>query len=142
MGYLQLNNPEKALEYMQKALRGIQNEQKLGQIPNEIFGTILLNWVNCLRKEQIKTTINYPESMKEQGYWLNNWFDEYAVGFYGYTIECLESIKAENESLQASHAELILEGRLACSFRLLRRGIPLQEIKFTTDNQGFLKEKK
>lgn len=142
MGYLQLNNPDKALEYMRKALQGIQNEQKIGQISNDIFGAILLGWVNHLRKEEINTTINYPESMKEQDYWQNNWFDEYAEAFYGYTIECMESIKEENKSLKESHAEIVFEGRLSCSFRFLREGIPLKEIKFLTDNYGILKEKK
>jgi hypothetical protein len=143
MGYLQLNNPDKALEYMRKALQGIRNEQKIGQIFNEIFGVIFLGWVTRLRQQEIKTTISYPETMIEPSYWQDNWFDEYAEAFYGYTMECVESINNENSGLlKESYAEIILEGQLSCTFRFLREGVLLREILFETNNQGNLKEKK
>jgi hypothetical protein len=143
MGYLQLNNPDKALEYMNKALQGIQNEQKIGQISNDIFRAILLGWVTRLRQQEIKTTISYPEIIKEQSYWQNNWFDEYAEAFYGYTMECMESMNIESSGLlKESHAEIILEGQLSCSFKFLREGVLLKEIQFETGNYGSLKEKK
>jgi hypothetical protein len=137
MGYLQLNNPDKALEYMRKALQGIQNEQKIGQISNDILGAILLGWVNRLRQQEINTTIDYPETMKEQGYWQDNWFDEYAEAFYGYTMECMESIDLENSGLlKECCAEIILEGQLSCCFRFLREGVRLREIRFAPNNPG------
>lgn len=143
MGYLQLNNPDKALEYMRKALREIQNEQKIGQISNDIFGAILLGWVTRLRQLEIKTIISYPETMKEQSCWQDNWFDEYTEAFYGYTMECMESINIESSVLlKESYAEIILEGQLSCSFRFLREGVLLREIRFVTNNYGNLKEKK
>jgi hypothetical protein len=135
MGYLQLNNPDKALEYMRKALREIQNEQKIGQISNDIFGAILLGWVTRLRQLEIKTIISYPETMKEQSCWQDNWFDEYTEAFYGYTMECMESINIESSGLlKESYAEIILEGQLSCSFRFLREGVLLREIRFVTNN--------
>ena len=128
MGYLQLSNPKKALDYMHRALQGTQNEQMIGQIPEEIFGAILLGWVIRLRQEGINTTVSYPEIMKEQSFWLDYWLEEYAEAFYGYTIECVEcSTVQSNELAEESYAEIILEEGLSCSFRFFRGGKLLQE---------------
>lgn len=137
MGYLQLNNPDKALEYMRKALQGIQNEQKIGQISHDVLGVILLGWINRLRRQEINITVNYPETMKEQSYWQDSWFDEYTEAFYGYTMECMESIEVENSGLwKECCAEIILEEQFSCCFRFLREGVLLREIRFDTNNSG------
>ncbi|MFZ3101998.1 MAG: Spo0B domain-containing protein [Desulfitobacteriaceae bacterium] len=128
MGYLQLNNPKKALEYMHRALQGMENEQKIGQIPEDIFGAILLGWVTRLRQAGINTTVSYPDIMKEQSFWLDYWLEEYAEAFYGYTIDCVESITIQsNEVSQESCAEIILGEGLACGFRFFRGGKLLRE---------------
>ncbi len=136
MGYLQLNNPNRALEYMHKALQGMQNEQMIGQIPEEIFGAILLGWVTRLRQAGINIAVSYPETMKEQSFWQDYWLEEYAEAFYGYTIECVESITVQsNELSQESCAEIILEEGLSCNFRVLREGTLLQEKRIRLKNE-------
>ncbi len=136
MGYLQLNNPNKALDYMHRALQGIENEQKMGQIPEEVFGAILLGWLTRLRQEGINTTVSYPEIMKEQSFWRDYWREEYAEAFYGYTIECVESTTVQtDELLEERCAEIILEEGFSCSFRFLTRGILLQEKRINLVNQ-------
>ncbi|MHB8125922.1 MAG: Spo0B domain-containing protein [Desulfitobacteriaceae bacterium] len=135
MGYLQLNNPSKALEYMHKALQGMQIEQVIGQIPKDTIVAILLGWVNRLRQEGINTTVSYPEKMKERSFWQDYWLEEYAEAFYGYTKECVESTSVvSNELSEESCAEIILEERLFCSFRFLRGGVLLQEKTFKLIN--------
>lgn len=128
MGYLQLNNPVKALDYMRGALQGIENEQKIGQIPEDFFAAILLGWVIRLTQAGIRTTIGYPDKMKEQSFWRDNWIEEYAEAFYGYTIECVEGTNVKGKELaEEICAEIILEERLSCLFRVRRGGIIVQE---------------
>lgn len=128
MGYLQINKPDRALQYMRQSLQEIENEQKIAQIPEDILGAILLGWVTRLRKEGIRSTISFPDVMKDQNYWLNNWFEEQAEAFYSYTTECPEVESAgSNQPEQEKYAEIILEEEFTCTFRLLRAGVLLQE---------------
>ena len=136
MGYLQLNNPDKALDYMRRALQGIENEQKIGQIPEDIFAAILLGWLIRLNQEGIKTSVSYPEVMKEQSFWLNYRSEEYAEAFYGYTIECVESTSVQSKELSEEIcAEIILDEGLACLFRVLSEGKLLLEKKLELINE-------
>lgn len=128
MGYLQIKNPDKALEYMRKSLQEFHNEQKIGQIPEDILGAILLGWINRLKNENIKTFISYPEILKDQSYWQDNWFEEYAEAFYGYTIECMESTAGHiNKLTTDSYAEISLEEGISCIFRLVSDGVLVKE---------------
>jgi hypothetical protein len=128
MGYLQINKPDRALQYMRQSLQETENEQKIAQIPEDILGAILLGWVIRLRKEGIRLTISYPDIMKDQNYWQNNWFEEQAEAFYSYTKECPEVESAENNlPEQDKYAEIILEEEFTCIFRFLKAGVLLQE---------------
>jgi hypothetical protein len=128
MGYLQINKPEKVLEYMRQFLQEIENEHKIAQIPEDILGAILLGWFTRLKKEGIRFTISYPEVMKEQKYWQDNWFEEHAEAFYAYVRECPKALTAEsNQPEKEIQAEIILEEEFTCIFRLLKAGVLLQE---------------
>ncbi|WP_407306952.1 Spo0B domain-containing protein [Desulfosporosinus sp. SB140] len=89
MGNLQLQQPEKALGYMRELIRP-QEEQKAGQIPVPVLSAILLSWIIRLRQNNVVTTLDYPEEMKLEDFWLNHWREEYGMGLFGYTRECLE----------------------------------------------------
>lgn len=119
-GYLQLQQPEKALAYMKKMLTVQVQEQKIAQIPEPALAAILLTLIIELRQREIPATLDFPEEMKKIDYWQDHWQKEYAAGLYGYTKECLEAtLKAKQLSGITAEVYLFDEpGGLACQIIL------------------------
>lgn len=138
MGNIQLNQPEKALAYMREVIAKPEQEQKIAQIPEPQIGAILLGFIIRLRQENILTTIDFPEEMKQKDYWQGHWREEYMEAFYGYTRKWMEVSLREKQS-QELNAEIFLydEPRgLSCQFILLdEENVILDEMaKFSADS--------
>lgn len=100
MGYLQLGKADRALEYMRKGLQGLEAEQKIGQIPQEMVSAILLGFVISLRKEEIPVEVKLNERWKEATFWQEFWREEYGEALYGYTRECLTYLLERSKGLK------------------------------------------
>lgn len=120
MGYLQLGKSEKALEYMRKAIRGLEAEQAAGQIPHETAGAIILGFIISLRKEEIPVDFYLEKQMKTEIYWKEFWQEEYGQALYGYTKECTQILCEKNRGADEVYPDvyLNLEGCNGFSFYL------------------------
>lgn len=125
MGYLQLNQGEKALTYMQDALTGLEEEQKIAHILEPQLAAILLSFLIGLRLEGVAVTLDFPDEMKGELYWETHWRKEYAEAFYGYTRTWLEKaslyVGLQQKTLNALMGEIYLfsePGGLAGQFIL------------------------
>ena len=73
MGYLQLGKTDRALLYMQEGVAGLESEQLIGQIPQEIVASSLLGFVIALRKEGLWVEIELENSLKREAFWQEFW---------------------------------------------------------------------
>ena len=131
-GYIQLNMPEKALEYMDEALLELLPQQNISRIAEKTIVAILLNLYFRLHKLGIGMEIKYPEEMKNEEFWTARWQAEYADSFYGYTMECVESIPQELDFLD-SLAEIVLsstEQGFSFEFKLYREQEQIKQKSF------------
>ena len=122
-GYIQLNMPEKALDYLDQTITELVPQQLIYKISQKTLIAILLGLFFRLRMKGVNMSIDIPQEMREDEYWQNNWQEEYAEQFYGYTKECLNSLPEEID-----HSELLAEVELTalphgfgCEFRVWRR---------------------
>ncbi|AFM43093.1 hypothetical protein Desaci_4236 [Desulfosporosinus acidiphilus SJ4] len=106
MGNIQLQQPEKALEYIRDLIKP-QEEQKIGLIPAPVLAAILLGWAIRLRLLNIRTSVNYPDDMRLEDFWQDHWQKEYGESLFGYTRECLEAAEQFN-GLPDMNAEVYL----------------------------------
>ena len=116
MGNLQLQQPEKALAYMRETVAVPEQEQKIALIQEPALAAILLGLIIRLRQVGITATLDFPEGMKKEEFWLDHWREEYVAGLYGYTRECLE-VSSQSRLLINVTAEVYLfeePGGLAC----------------------------
>ena len=116
MGNLQLNQPEKALSYMRETITVQEQEQKIGHIQEPALAAVLLGLMIGLRQQGIAATLDFPEGMKREDFWLEHWREEYLEGLYGYTRECLAE-SSQSRGLLNIMAEVYLyeeSGGLAC----------------------------
>ena len=137
MGYLQLEQGDKALGYMREALGGLTAEQKVGQLAHPIAAAILLGMVIRLRSEEITARLQFPAEMTEERFWQDNWRQEYAPAFYGYTKKCVEGavLRAKKEKGRMG-AEIVLDkqdGVISCDFVLTCREIVLWQAAWRTE---------
>ncbi|MDR3600014.1 MAG: Spo0B domain-containing protein [Desulfosporosinus sp.] len=121
MGNIQLNQPKKALEYMRETIAESEQEQKIAQIPEPKLAAILLGFIIHLRQEDIITTIDFPERMKQENFWPEHWREEYVEALYGYTRECLEVSSRARQSKKLNSEVFLYDepGGLSCQFILL-----------------------
>lgn len=129
MGYLQLKQSDKALEYMHDTIRGLATEQKVSQIAQPIVCACLLGFIIRLRLEEIETQLSFPGEMKEEGFWKDLWREEYAEQLYAYTMDSLQEarIKVQRHKDPVT-AEIVLKKQgigLRCEMLLICRGIVL-----------------
>ena len=107
LGYLQLNKGEKALQYMQTALKGFEAEQKCAEMNHTTVSAIFLSLVMKLNTQGIITYVCLPEDFKTESFWQKSWQEEYGQVLYGYTRECLENVfKARSLESEEMWAEL------------------------------------
>lgn len=133
-GYLQLNMPEKALEYIDEALVGLLPQQEIYKIGQKSLLSILLGLFFGLRLKGVEMTINFPPELKSEGYWQERWQKEYAQQFYGYTKECLRTIPHEKDPDDLL-AEIVLnpaQKGFTCKFVLLDNGEQYLQREFST----------
>ncbi|KLU66100.1 hypothetical protein DEAC_c21390 [Desulfosporosinus acididurans] len=95
MGNIQLQKPEKALDYIREVIRP-QEEQKIGQISVPVLSAILLSWIIHLRQLNITTSLSFPDAMRLEDFWQDHWQKEYGESLFGYTRECLEKVQQYN----------------------------------------------
>lgn len=108
MGYLQLGKADRALLYMQEGVSGLEAEQQIGQIPQEIVASTLLGFIIALRKEGIWVEIELEKLLKEEVFWQEFWLEEYGEVLYGYTRECLAIIFERYKGLEEPVVEVKL----------------------------------
>ena len=109
MGYLQLGNTDKALNYMRNALQGLEAEQVMGQIPQPIVASCLLGFVVSLRSQGVQVQVEVSESIKEADFWEEFWQEEYGQALYGYTRGCLSDFQEHIVKLEQAKALLLLK---------------------------------
>ncbi|ACL22340.1 signal transduction histidine kinase regulating citrate/malate metabolism [Desulfitobacterium sp. LBE] len=119
-GYLQLGKADRALLYMQEGISGLEAEQDIGQIPQEIVGAILLGLVVELRKEGLWVEVQLDSALKKERFWQEFWQEEYGEVLYGYTKECVKAIFKRYKGLEEPVVEIKLgTGEALCSLSLL-----------------------
>jgi len=120
MGYLQLGKVDRALLYMQEGVCGLEAEQNIGQIPQEIVGAILLGFVIELRKEGLWVEVQLDSALKKNDFWQDFWQEEYGEVLYGYTKECLAAIFQRYKGSEEPVVEIKLgTGEIFCRVSLL-----------------------
>lgn len=107
MGNLQLQQPEKALNYMRELTRP-QEEQKISLLPIPVLAAILLGLVIRLKERSIAASLDYPAAMRQADFWQNHWREEYGEGLLGYTRKCLAGIDKTQADLSAVTADIYL----------------------------------
>ena len=107
-GYIQLNMPGKALEYMDEVLDSLVPQQNISRIAEKTIVAILLNLYFKLHKQGIRMVIKYPEEMKSKEFWIARWRAEYADRLYGYTKVCTANIPPVHD-FEDFLAEIILD---------------------------------
>jgi len=89
MGYIQLRQDDKALEYMREALTGLEAEQQVGQLKHPVVAALFLGLIVKLRQNEIAVKMDISQEMRQVNYWRELWREEYALAIFGYTTECL-----------------------------------------------------
>lgn len=114
-GKLQLRQLEKALTYMGETLLIQKQEQKIVMLREPVLMAILLGLLVGFRQAGVKVSFAFPEQMKNEDYWRDHWREEYAEEFYGYTKECLNTLK-ESKLLDGTAEVYLFEepGGLSC----------------------------
>ncbi|AGA70437.1 hypothetical protein Desdi_3032 [Desulfitobacterium dichloroeliminans LMG P-21439] len=108
MGYLQLGKADRALLYMQEGVKGLEVEQQIGQIPQDIVVASLLGLVIALRKEGLWVDVQLESSLKKEEFWQGFWQKEYGEALFGYTKECLAAILKSHRGLEDPVIEIDL----------------------------------
>lgn len=123
-GYLQLNMPDKALEYIDEELVSLLPQQQIYKISQRSILAILLGLFFRLRLKGVEMVITFPPEMKKEEFWQEIWQEEYAQQFYGYTKECSEHIPEgiDPEDLLVEIKLDFAPNGFACEFRLLNQG--------------------
>lgn len=136
-GYIQLNMPKKALEYLDEEIAGLQPQQEIDRIGDQSMHAILLGWYYKLRLKGIKIDIIIPSEMKRNEFWLGRWQEEYAQHFYGYTITCVNEIPLDGdpEDFVARIRLDSLSGGFSCDFSLLKNENSYFHRLFTTADE-------
>ncbi|MEL1133955.1 Spo0B domain-containing protein [Desulfitobacterium sp. THU1] len=121
MGYLQLGKADRALLYMQEGVGGLEAEQQIGQIPQDIVSASLLGLVIDLRKEGLWVEIQLASPVKKEEFWQEFWQEEYGEAVFGYTKECLAAILNSFQGLEDPVVEIDLWGAesFGCRISLL-----------------------
>ena len=96
-GYLQLEMPEKAMEYIDEVLDGLHYQQEVYKISQKTMRAILLSWYYDIRLKGVLMEISLSPEMQEDVFWENHWEEEYAGQFYGYTKECSSLIPVDED---------------------------------------------
>lgn len=121
MGYLQLGKADRALLYLQDGISGLDAEQQIGQIPQEMAGAILLGFVIELRKEGLLVEVQLDSFLKKEVFWQEFWQEEYGEVLYGYTKECLAIVFERFQGLEEPVVEIdvVYTETLSCRISLL-----------------------
>jgi len=134
-GYLQLNMPEKALAYMDETLRGVAPQREIYRIAQKVLASVLLSFFTKLRLKGLLPDIYISPEFKDQGYWQENWREEYAGQFYGYTMECLRAIPEDinpNDLLAELELATVQRG-FTCTYSLYKQGELYYHNDFSTE---------
>lgn len=107
MGYLQLKQADKALDYMKTALN-VEAEQRAGQIADPLVRAVVLGMMLRLRLEGFLAEIVLPNTFKAAEYWQRLGTRKYAETLYGYTTECLELCRSCQQGLDKRDRVLAL----------------------------------
>jgi hypothetical protein len=133
-GYLQMNMPERALEYLDEIIVELLPQQEIYKLGQKTLLAILLSWYFSLRLRGVEMAVDFPPEMKAEEFWQGRWQEEYAGEFYGYTKECAASIPA-NEDPEDLLARISLEAfpdGFQCKFRVIKIEEILLEKSFAT----------
>jgi hypothetical protein len=131
-GYIQLNMPDKALEYLDETTAGLAQQQLIHKISQKTLIAILLSLFFRLRLKGVEMKIKIPQEMREQKYWQERWREEYAEQFYGYTKDCANSLPEDIDPTGLlAEVELLadLQG-FGCGFRLYHQDELIFSSKF------------
>ncbi len=80
-GYLQLNMPEKALEYIDEAIVELLPQQEIYKVGQKTLLAILLGWFFGLRLKGVEMIFRFSPEMKSESFWEKRWKEEYAQDF-------------------------------------------------------------
>lgn len=132
-GYLQLDMPERIIEYIEEILAGLVPQQEIARIGQKTVVAILLGWFFQLRLKGVEMVFSFTPEVKGQEFWLERWQEEYAQQFYGYTRDCLKMIpKDENpDDFQADIYLHAVPGGFGCEFKLLKQEELFQQKDFS-----------
>ena len=108
MGYIQLKQNDKALEYMREAWQGLAAEQEAGQIRQPMLAAILLGLIVQFHQNKAEVELTIPAEMHQENYWHELWREEYVPVFYGYTKECLRDFSLHMEKRKNIYVEIEL----------------------------------
>ncbi len=116
-GYLQLNMPERAMDYLKCHSGDLSGEQEIGQIPQPLIAASLLSLIIELKKIGIPAEIELEQEFKQEWYWHEHPVEEYGEAFYGYTKECLaetrKKVGQESGEHEAAEGKSALKARIA-----------------------------
>jgi len=134
-GYLQLNMPEKALEYIDETIVSLSFQQEIYKINQKTLMSILLGMYFGLRISGVNMEFRIPSEMKNEEYWHDRWKEEYAEQFYGYTKDCTGSVPRDTdpEQLFAEIQILTDDHGFGCDFRLLRNDELIYRSKYYSE---------
>lgn len=96
-GYLQLEMPQKAMEYIDEVIDGLHYQQQLYKISHKSMQAILMCLFFDLRLKGVLMELSFSPEMQEEGFWGKHWREEYAQQFYGYTKECCSLIPIDED---------------------------------------------
>lgn len=96
-GYLQLEMPQKAMEYIDEVIDGLHYQQQLYKISHKSMQAILICLFFDLRLKGVLMELSFSPEMQEEGFWEKHWQEEYAQQFYGYTKECSSLIPIDED---------------------------------------------
>ncbi|HHV65138.1 MAG TPA: histidine kinase [Peptococcaceae bacterium] len=133
-GYLQMDMPQKALEYLDEVILELRTQQEIYKLGQKTLLAIFMSWYFRLRLQGVEMTVSFPPEMKKEEFWQGRWQEEYAEEFYGYTRECADSIPAHEkpENLLAKITLKTLPAGFECNYQLVKMEEILLEKIFST----------
>jgi len=96
-GYLQLEMPQKAMDYIDEVMEGLYYQQMVSKLYNKTMQAILMCLFFDLRLKGVSMELSFPPEMQEDEFWEKHWQEEYAQQFYGYTNECTSLIPFDED---------------------------------------------
>ena len=96
-GYLQLEMPQKAMEYIDEVIDGLHYQQQIYKISHKSMQAILICLFFDIRLKGVLMELSFSPEMQEDGFWEKHWQEEYAQQFYGYTKECSSLIPIDED---------------------------------------------